>query len=106
MAGLPSFTPILPILIVVWRMRALIRRFQELNAVSPDSSVSLDVLDVRRSGIFRRLVRRGVIGTNGDRYYLDTERYQQWRAARRRRAFVAFAVIAAAFMVAWFSGWL
>jgi hypothetical protein len=107
MAGLASFAPILPIFVLVWRIRALIRRFQNLNAVAPESAVSHEELNVRRAVIFRRLVHQGVIGTVGeDRYYLDTDRYQEWRAARRRRALIALALIVILFTAAWLAGWV
>ena len=44
MAGLPSFAPMLPVIVLVWRIRALIRRFLELQAVSPESAVPIATL--------------------------------------------------------------
>ncbi|HKI01523.1 MAG TPA: hypothetical protein VKK31_06045 [Thermoanaerobaculia bacterium] len=105
MAGLPSLSPALPVAILAWRIRALLRRFETLHAVSPDSAVSLDELNVRNSVIFRRFVKRGVIGKVGeDRYYLDRDRQQEWMKVRRKRAVVVVTVIGVIVFFLWRTG--
>jgi hypothetical protein len=107
MHGLASLVPALPILVVAWRLRMLVRAFKALGALSPDSAVPATSLNVRRGAIFRRLIRRGVIiESSGDRYYLDQARYQTWRSTRRKRALISLSALFALIAIAWLAGWL
>ena len=105
MAVLPSLSPALPVAILAWRIRAMLRRFETLHAVSPDSAVSLDELSFRNSVIFRRFVKRGVIQKVGeDRYYLDRDQQREWMKIRRKRAVVVLVVIGVIFFFLWRTG--
>lgn len=107
MTGLPSLAPVVAILVLAWRLRALVRAFVRLEAFSPESAVPATSLEVRRGPIFRRLLRRGVIATaGGDRYYLDQARYREWRSTRRRRALIVLAAVTLLIATAWVAGWI
>lgn len=107
MAGLRAFTPALPVVVLAWRIRTLIRRFATLAATSAGSALPLTSLRRRRGPIFRRLERQGFIGTAGaNRYYRDQESYRKWRATRRKRALLVLIAVAVALAAAWFAGWL
>ena len=107
MTGLPPFAPAIPVLVFAWRLRALLRSFVRLQAVSPQSAVTPAALKTRQGLIFRRLQRQGVIvAAEGGRYYLDQARYERWRSARRRRVIVILATLATLTLIAWYAGWL
>ena len=108
MTGLSTLALALPLLVVAWRTRILIRTFVGQGALSPQSAMPLARLRVRRGAIFRRLLRRGVIVNAGpaDSYYLDETRYREWRSARRSRAAIAVAGVVLIALAAWLAGWL
>jgi hypothetical protein len=107
MAGLPPFATAIPVLVFAWRLRALIRSFVRLQAVSPQSAVTPAALKTRQGPLFRRLQRQGVIAAaDGGRYYVDQARYERWISVRRRRAIVILATLTTVTLIAWYAGWL
>ena len=63
------------IITVIARRHKYIRIFKELEATSYDNSVSLEEYGIRKSLIFHRLVKNGIIRqTFSGRFYLDAEK--------------------------------
>ncbi len=79
------------------KRKKILAKFRDLGALSPDSAKSSQDLGFRRSLLFRRMVRTGVLVDCGDgRYYLDETTQERDQHRRRRRAawLVAVAIVA------------
>lgn len=62
-----------------------IRRLRDADAFSADRAVTLGDIRMRRSLVFRGLLRRGVVRQAGEgRYYLDRERTDAFLERRRQ----------------------
>lgn len=79
-----SSIPIIAAIIVVAVNKRLINRFKDTGATNPNSARSLDELNTRRSLIFRRYVRRGILIEFNSRYYLDEQRLAEYKSKKRR----------------------
>lgn len=79
-----SSIPIIAAIIVVAVNKRLINRFKDTGATNPNSARSLDELNTRRSLIFRRYVRRGILIEFNSRYYLDEQRLVEYKSKKRR----------------------
>ena len=80
---------------VARRERDVVKRFSELNAVSPDRAVDLDLagIDADDMGL-RRLRSRAVIREpSPGLFYLDLESWEALRRARHRMALVMIALV-------------
>jgi hypothetical protein len=61
-------------LIILWMQKRLVQKFREACATLPNQAMTLQDLGIRRSFIFKRMVRKGIFRLAGeDRYYLDEE---------------------------------
>ena len=61
--------------VLAMRRKRLLRRFRDAGAIDPFRAVTLESLGERRTWIFTRMERRGVLIDAGDaRYYLDEGR--------------------------------
>ena len=88
-----SFLPALVAILILVRIRKIIEKFKSTNTKSPGASKTLDVLNIKRSFIFKRLLKRGVlIETNYNRFYLDEENLITYNN-RRRRIMIAVVLV-------------
>ena len=86
---------------VIMHQNRLMRRFQDAQATSPKSAVTLADLGCRNSWVFRRMVARGVFVETGDgRYYMD-EKAAQWFVKMRRRRMLTFLAVAVVICLVW-----
>lgn len=77
-----------------------IRIFRKAEAVDRGRAKPLDVLGVRETGIFRRMVGKGVfINAGGDLYYMDPNAARGFIAARRKRVFFMLVLALVALLV-------
>ncbi len=71
--------------VVAARINKYIRRLREKGATSPEKAVTLEDIHMRRSLIFRRLVKREVIVRKGeDKYWLNLQNLESYRKSRRK----------------------
>ena len=83
---------------VVAKGNRILRRFAELNAIDSQSARSLEELNLRRSVLFLRLQRRGVIvSPTPDHYYLDAEMAARWQRFRRISMLISLSMV----LLAW-----
>ena len=107
MARVPAFAPAIPFAVAAWRLRALLRSFYRLQAVSPASAVTAAALKTHEGVVLRRLVRQGIVVSPAQGlFYLDAARHSKWRSTRRRRAVIIIGLLAIFLAVGWFTGWL
>jgi hypothetical protein len=82
------------------KCRRVVRAFEEHQAVSPASARTLANLGHTESRHVNRLERAGVLSVTPEtRYYLNRDRWQEMRAARRRRAFMVLGLVGLALLV-------
>jgi hypothetical protein len=75
------------------KIKRIVHKFKNLNALSVKEAVSLDKLNFRLGFIFRRLIKEGVIiETSEKKYYLDEAQLVQFNLERRRRALIIMAI--------------
>jgi hypothetical protein len=71
-----------------------IRIFRKAEATDRGRAKPLDVLGVRETGIFRRMVDKGVfINAGGNLYYMDPNAAADFIAARRKTAFLMLVLV-------------
>ena len=87
------------------KLYRLVRAFDERQAHQAESARTLAELNLRESRLLRRMQRRGVVKVvTGGRYYLDLERWSDFKQTRRRRILIVLAAMAAVIVAAiWFS---
>jgi len=87
MAGIGGAAPAIAAAAVNLRRRRILGKFRALGALSADSARSREDLGTRRSLIFRRMEKLGVLIDRGDEhYYLDENAEERERHRRQRRA--------------------
>lgn len=91
---------------VIIKQNAYMKRFRKAGAIDPNQARSLEELDIRSSGIFRRMVDKDVFrpGRRPDTYYIDLDAAADFVAARRRRALYTFLLILAVMALMFFLG--
>lgn len=78
--------------IIAGKQKQILRRFRAGGATSADRARSPEELGCRISIVFRGLVRRGLlVETSEGRYYLDSQRTDEF--LERRRKGVLFALL-------------
>jgi hypothetical protein len=88
-------------------MRRIIRRFEQLGAISPNRAVSIDQLGESMGFIMRRLISQGVIAESGrGRYYLNPGKLEEFNALRRKKATIVLGIIILAVLMYALSGFL
>ena len=81
------------------------RAFREAGATDRGRAKPLADLRIRPSGIFRRMADKGVfVDAGGGLYYMDENEAAEFVAARRKRAFLAFAVTLLVLLFLWIFG--
>lgn len=79
---------------IIIKQNQYMRIFRKAEAVDRGRAKPLDVLGVRETGIFRRMVDKGVfINAGGNLYYMDPNAADDFIARRRKRAFFALLLI-------------
>jgi len=74
---------------IIIKQNQYMRIFRKAEAVDRGRAKPLDVLGLRETGIFRRMVDKGVfINTGGNLYYMDPGAAKEFIAARRKRVFL------------------
>jgi len=82
-------TGVITAVVVAGKPKRVVRAFEETQAVSSASARTLADLGLSDSRAVRKLTAAGVLSVTGDkRYYLNSERWGEYRAAKRRRAMV------------------
>lgn len=91
--------------VMAFQLYRLVRAFAERQAHNAQSARTLAELDLRDSRLLRRMQKRGVVKVVTDgRYYLDLERWSEFKQARRRRVLIVLAAVALVIVAAiWFS---
>jgi len=80
--------------VILIQMRKIINGFRAANATSPVTAIVPSEHGIRRSIIFNRLVRDGVlVPVNEERFYLDEEREVEVQKRRRKTALFLVALI-------------
>ena len=70
------------------RIKELQQKFTEKGAISPETAMTLDELGMEReSAIFDLMVLRKHIIESGDKYYLDSEKFDD-RAIKKLHNFI------------------
>jgi len=85
-------------LVILALQKRLVRKFQEAGATRPRQAAPLPDLGVRRSFVFKKLLKKGILReAEGERYYLDEE--AAGRHFRRARIGIFTAVGIALFVL-------
>ena len=80
--------------------RRLVRRLEQLGAVSPETASPLPALGGLERGRLRRLIELGAIHeASPERYWLDENRYEQYANHHRR---ITILVVIAVFVTLFF----
>ena len=94
----PTFAPGA---VVAAKRNKIIRQFLSKGAVSYKESRTLEQLGLKKSLIFNRLIRQGIIvEVTFDRYFIDLEKYDEEERERRRLVTVLLVLIALGIIVA------
>ncbi|MGA2361734.1 MAG: hypothetical protein ABSG73_04665 [Candidatus Aminicenantales bacterium] len=87
---------------IIIKQNQYMRVFRKAEAVDRGRAKPLDVLGVRETGIFRRMMDRGVfINAGGNLYYMDPNAAKEFVAARRKRVFFMLVLALIALLVLW-----
>lgn len=87
MAGIGGAAPVIAVAAIALRRKRILGKFRGLGALSAESARSRQDLGTRRSMVFRRMERLGVLVDCGDEhYYLDENAEERERHRRHRRA--------------------
>ncbi len=85
---------------IIIKQNQYMRIFRKAEAVDRGRAKPLDVLGVRETGIFRRMVGKGVfINAGGDLYYMDLNAARDFIVARRKRVFFMLVLVLVALLV-------
>jgi len=88
---------------VIIKQNQYMRIFRKAEAMERARAKPLDVLGVRETGIFRRMVDKGVfINAGGDLYYMDQDAAAKFVARRRKRAFFMLILMLIALLALFF----
>jgi|WetSurMetagenome_2_1015567.scaffolds.fasta_scaffold187988_3 hypothetical protein len=81
-----SLIPVFIVIIVVLRIKKLINRYKISGTISPQSAKTLKELNIRRSLVLRKLLRRNVIIESAPgKFYLQENNLIEYLKNRRRR---------------------
>lgn len=86
--------------VIARKRRKILETFREAGALSAAGATPREELGLRKSVIFRRLARTGVLVDCGDeRYYLDEEAAARAHRSRLQRAAVILTLVAVGLVV-------
>jgi hypothetical protein len=88
-----SIVPVLIVVIIVAKTKKIIRSFINSGATSPAKARTTEELNIRRSGIFNRLVRRGVLVEIADRFYIHEQNLIAYNSRRRTIMIAVLAIL-------------
>lgn len=87
---------------IIIKQNQYMRVFRKARATNPDQARTLAGLGLRETGIFRRMVEKGVfVSTGSDAYYLNQDGAEEFIAARRKRALVMLVLVLLGLLVLW-----
>ena len=87
---------------VVIKQNQYMRIFRKAEAMDRGRAKALADLGIRESGIFRRMVEKGVFVDIGNgTYYLDENGAAEFLAARRKRAFYTLIIMLLVLLFLW-----
>jgi len=93
MTGTPLIPAMIAILVVI-RIKKLINQFKDSGTISADTAKTTEELNIRRSFLFRRLVRRNVfIEVAPDKFYLEENNLEEYYRNRRIRILTVFIIL-------------
>jgi hypothetical protein len=78
------------------RRRRIVGAFEKHQATSPDSARTLAEMGLSESRTLQRLQDAGVVAATGGRFYLNRERWGEYRSVRRLRASLVLVLAALA----------
>lgn len=86
------------------RRKRIARQFLSTGAVSPESARTPEALGVSCGLVFRRMVKGGVLKPGaGGTFWIDEAEYEASRRRAARNVLIAFALVAVAFTVLYFT---
>ena len=80
------------------------RVFRKAEATDRRRAKTLADLGIRESGIFRRMVDKGIFVDAGGAYYMDENEAAEFVAMRRKRAFFTLALMLLVLLFLWIFG--
>jgi hypothetical protein len=90
---------------IIVKQNLYMRAFRKAEATDCGHARTLAQLGVHETGIFRRMVDKGVfVATGGDAYYLDENAASDFVAERRKRAFFTLALMLLILLLIWAFG--
>lgn len=88
---------------VIIKENQYMRIFRKAEAVDRSRAKPLDILGVRETRIFRRMVDKGIfINAGGNLYYMDKDSAAKFVAWRRKRAFFMLILMLIALLALFF----
>ncbi len=95
-----QFIPVIIVVFILVKFRSIINQFKNSSTTDAFSAKSLEELNIRRGGIFNRLVNHGVlIQTEEGRYYLSEENLDKYNKKRRKIALFSIVVLAVSLFI-------
>jgi hypothetical protein len=90
---------------IIVKQNLYMRAFRKAEATDRRRARTLAQLGIRETGIFRRMVDKGVfVATGGDAYYMDENAASDFVAERRKRAFFTLALMLLILLLIWAFG--
>lgn len=79
--------------IIISIQNKIIRKFRITGTTNPKSAKTIEDLGIRHQLLFNKLVRKGVIVQNGNKYYLDEQRTDEFFRQRRLTILTVLAIV-------------
>lgn len=79
--------------IIIAIQNKIIRKFRTTGTTNPKSAKTIEELGIRHHLLFNKLVRKGVIVQNGNKYHLDENRTYEFIQQRRRIALIVLTLV-------------
>jgi hypothetical protein len=91
---------------IIIKQNQYMRKFREAGATNPDAARTLAELDIRKTGIFRKLEDQGVFvpGRRPETFYMHEAAASDFIEARRRRVFYTMLLLLVVAAVLFFLG--
>jgi hypothetical protein len=87
---------------IIIKQNRYMRVFRKAGATDRSGAQSLSGLGLHETGVFRRMVDKGVfVDTGLGTYYMDPKAAEQFIVARRKRAFFALILILIVLLLLW-----
>jgi hypothetical protein len=91
---------------IIIKQNQYMRKFREAGATHPDAARTLAELDIRPTGIFRKLEHKDIFkpGRRPETYYMDEPAASDFVEARRKRVFYMLLLLLVVAAVLFFLG--